>query len=118
MELGNEMMMMIHDEPLRWYPGVIACLIRQRTLKIVKKELQAKGVGIRDVTQADLVRLAEAYFLAHSAECVRVAIDTIRVADDLRKLAEAEAKRRAKQPKDVTPPRYRITLSKEVQIDG
>jgi hypothetical protein len=118
MELGNEMMM-IHDEPLRWYPGVIATLIKQRTLKIVKKELAAKGVRIGDMTHRDLVLRAEAYFLAHSAECVRVAIDTIRIADGLRQLAEAaEAKRRAKQPKDITPPRYRITHSKEVQIDG
>jgi hypothetical protein len=116
MELENEMMM-IHDEPLRWYPGVIATLIKQRTLKIVKQELAAKGKRIGDMSHRDLVLLAEAYFLAHSAECVRVAIDTIRVADGLRKLAEAEGKRRAKQPKDITPPRHWITQG-EVQIDG
>jgi len=52
-------------------------------------------VRIWDVAHAELVRLAEAYFESHSEECVRVAIDTVRVADELRKLAEAEARRRA-----------------------
>jgi hypothetical protein len=81
--------MSIHDAPLEHYPGVIATLIRQRTLKIVKQQLQAKGVRIWDVTHRDLVLLAEAYFASHRNECVRVAIDTIRIADGLRQLAEA-----------------------------
>jgi hypothetical protein len=103
---------MMHDDDalaLEQYPGVIATLIRQRTLKIAKQTLRAKGVWIGHVTQADLERLARAYFESHSAECVRVAIDTIRVADGLRQLAEAEARRRAKKPKDITPARHLIT---------
>jgi len=45
--------MSIHDAPLEHYPGVIATLIRQRTLKIVKQQLQAKGVRIWDVTHRE-----------------------------------------------------------------
>jgi len=61
------------------------------------------------------VLLAEAYFASHRNECVRVAIDTIRIADGLRQLAEKEARRRAKEArraKDVTPARHLITHSK------
>ena len=79
----------IHDAPLANYPGVIATLIRQRTIK-------AKGVRIWDVTSCDLARLAEAYFESHRAELIRVAIGTIRTAASLQQLAESEARRRAK----------------------
>jgi hypothetical protein len=82
--------------PLANYPGVIATLIRQRTIKIVKRELAAKGVRIWDVTSCELARLAEAYFESHRAELIRVAIDTIRTAASLQQLAESEARRRAK----------------------
>ena len=59
---------------MRFVTGVIATLIRQRTLKIVKQELRAKGVRIGDVTQCDLVRTAEAYLESHRAELISVAI--------------------------------------------
>jgi hypothetical protein len=88
--------MSIHDAPLTKHPSLIATLIRQRTIKIVKRELAAKAVRIWDVTQCDLVRLAEAYFESHRAELIRVAIDTVRTAHDLQSLAEREARRRAK----------------------
>jgi len=107
--------MSIHDAPLEHYPGVIATLIRQRTLKIVKQQLQAKGVRIWDVTHRDLALLAEAYFFSHREECIRVACDVVRIADGLRQLAEKEARQRAKaaaKAKDVTPIRPRITYSK------
>jgi len=81
--------MSIHDAPLTNYPRLIATLIRQRTIKIVKRELAAKGVRIWDATQCDLVRLAEAYFESHRAELIRVAIDTVRTAGDLQSPAES-----------------------------
>jgi hypothetical protein len=105
----------IHDDPLRWYPNVIRTLIRQRTLKIAKQQLAAKGIKLWDVTSAQLQLLAEAYFFAHREECIRVACDVVRIADGLRELAEAEARRRAKaalRAKDVTPARHLITYSK------
>jgi hypothetical protein len=58
---------LIHDDPLGNYPGVIATLIRQRTLKIVKQQLAAKGVWIGHVTQADLVRFGRS--LLHGPQC-------------------------------------------------
>jgi len=39
--------------------------------------------------------LAEAYFEAHRAECIRVASDTVRIAAGLHQLAEREAHQRA-----------------------
>jgi hypothetical protein len=92
--------MSIHDAPLTNYPSLIATLIRQRTIKIVKRELAAKGVRIWDVTSCDLVRLAEAYFeSAHRAELIRVAIDTVRTGADLQALAEREARQRERARK-------------------
>jgi len=96
---------------------LIVTLIRQRTIKVVKRELQAKGVRIWDVTQCDLVRLAEAYFESHRAELIRVAIDTVRTAHDLQSLAESEARRRAKaraalSAKQITQNRPLKTLQK------
>jgi hypothetical protein len=86
----------MHDAPLANYPGVIATLVRYKAIKIVKRELQAKGVRIWDVTQRDIVLMAEAYFEANRAELIRVAIDTVRTGADLQRLAESEARRRAK----------------------
>jgi hypothetical protein len=38
--------MSIHDAPLTNYPRLIATLVRQRTLKIIKRELLAQGVEL------------------------------------------------------------------------
>jgi hypothetical protein len=103
------------DRPLEFYPGVIATLIQQRTLKIVKAELRAKGKQVRDFSRRDLVLLAEAYFASHRDECLKVAIDTVRTGAELQRLAEKEARQRptaAPKPKDITPIRQLITYSK------
>ena len=90
----------IHDNPLLNYPHVICSLMKQRAIKIVKAELAAKGVRIWDVTSAQLQLLAQAYVQSHREEMIRVACDTVRIADGLRQLAEQEAKRRAKAKRD------------------
>jgi len=69
---------------------------RQRAIKIVKAELAAQGIKLWDVTSAQIQLLAQAYVQSHREEMIRVAIDTVRIADGLRQLAEQEAKRRAK----------------------
>jgi hypothetical protein len=86
----------IHDDPLLHYPHVIVTLMRQRAIKIVKRELAAQAIPIWNVTSAQIQLLAQAYVAEHREEMIRVAIDTVRIADGLRELAEAEAKRRAK----------------------
>ena len=85
----------IHDAPLTNYPRLIATLIRQRTLKIIKREIQARGVELGQVPSAYIRALAEAYFESHRAELIRVACDTVLTADRLRQMAENEAQRRA-----------------------
>src|SRR6516164_9246681 len=90
----------IHENPLLNYPHVIVTLMKQRAIKIVKAELAAKGVRIWDVTSAQLQLLAQAYVQSHREEMIRVACDTVRIADGLRQLAEQEAKRRAKAKRD------------------
>ena len=52
---------------------------------------------IWDVTSAQIQLLAVAYVQAHRDEMIRVACDTVRIADGLRELAEQEARRRAKE---------------------
>jgi hypothetical protein len=86
----------IHDAPLTNYPRLIVTLIRQRTLKIVKRELKAQGVELEQVPSAYIRALAQAYVESHRAELIRVACDTVLTADRLRRLAESEAQRRAK----------------------
>src|SRR6516164_6178631 len=86
----------IHDNPLLNYPHVIVTLMRQRAIKIVKQELAAKGIKLWDVTSAQIQLLAAAYVQAHREEMIKVACDTVRIADGLRELAEQEARRRAK----------------------
>jgi hypothetical protein len=86
----------IHDNPLLNYPHVIVTLMKQRAIKIVKQELAAQGIKLWDVTSAQIQLLAAAYVQAHRDEMIKVACDTVRIADGLRELAEAEAKRRAK----------------------
>jgi hypothetical protein len=89
----------IHDDPLANYPGVIATLIRQRTLKIVKKqlekELETKGIALGQVPAPYIRMLAKAYFEVHRAECIKVASDTVRIAAGLHQIAEREAHQRA-----------------------
>ena len=82
--------MSIHDQPLVNYPHLIVTLIRQGAIKIIKKELAAKGIRLHQVTACELQLLAEAN------ELIMVAIDTIRTAADLQSLAEREARQRAK----------------------
>jgi hypothetical protein len=67
----------IHDAPLTNYPRLIATLIRQRTLKIVKREPQAQGVELEQVPSAYIRALAQAYVEGHRAELIRVAYDTV-----------------------------------------
>ena len=86
----------IHENPLLNYPHVIVTLMRQRAIKIVKQRLAAEGVRIWDVTSAQIQLLAQAYVAEHREEMIRVACDTVRIADGLRELAEQEARRRAK----------------------
>jgi hypothetical protein len=90
----------IHENPLLNYPHVIVTLMRQRAIKIVKAELVAKGVQIWDVTSAQILLLAQAYVAEHREEMIRVACDTVRIADGLRQVAEQEARRRAKARRD------------------
>jgi hypothetical protein len=86
---------MIHDDPLANYPSLIRTLVRQRTLKFVKRELKARGVELHQVPSAYIRALAQAYFESHRAELIRVACDTVLTADRLRQMAENEAQRRA-----------------------
>ena len=90
----------IHDAPLTNYPRLITTLIRQRTLKIVRRELQAQGVELEQVPSVYIRALAQAYVESHRAELIRVACDTVLTADRLRQLAETEAQRRAKAHAD------------------
>ena len=90
----------IHDAPLTNYPRLIATLIRQRTLKIVRRELQAQGVELEQVPSAYIRALAQAYVESHRAELIRVACDTVLTADRLRQMAESEAQRRAQAHAD------------------
>ena len=46
--------MSIHDAPLANYPQLIATLVRQRTIKIIKRELEAKGVKLHQVYSCEL----------------------------------------------------------------
>ena len=89
-------MLSIHDDPLANYPHLIATLAMQKTIRIVKRELAAKGVKLHDVEMRDIKLSAEAYLSSHRAELIRLAIDTVVTADSLRQLAESEARRRAK----------------------
>jgi hypothetical protein len=88
--------MSIRDAPLTNYPHLIATLVRQRTIKIIKRELQAQGVELGQVPSVYLRMLAQAYFESHRVELMRVASDTVLSADRLRQMAENEAQRRAK----------------------
>ena len=97
---NTEIAMSIHDAPLTNYPRLIATLIRQRTLKIIKREIQARGVELGQVPSAYIRALAEAYFESHRAELIRVACDTVLTADRLRQMAENEAQRRAQAHAD------------------
>jgi hypothetical protein len=90
----------IHDLPLLNYPHVIVTLMRQRAIKIVKRQLAAQGIGLHQVTSAQIQLLAQAYVQSHREEMIRVACDTVRIADGLRELAEQEAKRRARARKN------------------
>jgi len=94
---------MIHDDPLANCPQLIATLIRQRTLKIVRRELLAQGVELHQLYPHQIRMLCEAYFERHRAECVRVACDTVRIAAGLQHLAEREAKARARAHADLCP---------------
>jgi len=88
--------MSIHDAPLTNYPSLIATPVRQRTIKIIKRELKAPGVELGQVPSCYIRALAAAYFESHRAELIRVACDTVRTAERLRQLAESEARRREK----------------------
>jgi hypothetical protein len=87
--------MSIYDFPLDNFPSLIATLIRQRTLKEIKKELEAQGVTLDQVSPHELRALCQAYFERHRAELIRVASDTVRIAAGLHQIAEREAHQRA-----------------------
>ena len=88
----------IYDFPLDNFPSLIAKLIRQRVLKIVRKELEkeleAKGFVFDQIPPAYVRQLCEAYFETHKAECIKVAGDTVRIAAGLIELAQREARQR------------------------
>jgi hypothetical protein len=111
----------IHDNPLEFYPSVIACLVRFKAVKCVKREIAAAGIKLGDVTNAQIQLLAQAYAEGHRDELIRVACDMVRTGAELQRLAEQEARRRAKakpKPKDITPAQRQITHWNDIQIDG
>jgi hypothetical protein len=88
----------IFEFPLDNFPSLIAKLIRQRELKIVRKELEkeleAKGFTFDQIPPVYIRQLCEAYFEAHKAECIKVASETVRIAAGLIELAQREATQR------------------------
>jgi hypothetical protein len=101
----------IFEFPLDSFPSLIAKLIRQRTLKIIRKELEAKGVTLDQVYPHEVRALCEAYFEAHRAECIKVAGDTVRIAAGLYQIAQREAHQRAMA-------RAALTLAKGCDYDA
>jgi hypothetical protein len=86
----------VHREPLRAYPHLVACFVYHAAIKIVKRQIQARGEKLVEYSAKDLRIRAEAYVEANRAELIAKTIEAIRTTPAFRSLAEKEARRRGR----------------------
>ena len=102
----------IHREPLRAYPHLVHCFAYHAAIKIVKRQLQARGEKLCEWSAKDLRALADAYVDANRAELLAKTIEAIRTTPAFRSLAEKEARRRGRmwplEAKSDGPPHKRV----------
>jgi hypothetical protein len=109
----------IHDEDPRLnYPHLLHSLVFHEAVKIVKEQIRKRGDNLRQYALKDIRALADEYLEAE-ANRELLMIDTIlkiRREPSLQRLAEAEAKRRARErPKPPNPRRALQLLEKALK---
>jgi hypothetical protein len=85
-------------------PMATMCFARHLARKAVKAQLQAQGHKVSHVDARVIAMKANAYLDQHRDELIAEATMTIDSVPELRKLAEAEARRRRKAYQ-ITPPK-------------
>jgi hypothetical protein len=86
----------VHLEPMRAYPHLVHCFVYHAAIKIIKRQLQARGEKLVEWSAKDLRALAEAYVAANRDELIAKTIETIRTTPAFLSLAEKEARRRGR----------------------
>jgi hypothetical protein len=86
--------------PLRQPSGnrsaVLCTLARQKAVKAVKHQLQARGIRLNDVAARDIHIWADAYLEVHRQELIEQAMEMVSSGRELRKLYEREHRQRVK----------------------
>jgi hypothetical protein len=94
----------IENDLLRCAPHVIHTLSFHAAMKIVKWQIAARGLKLREFSAKDLQILAGEYLTLHKAELIAATIARVRAEPEFLKLALSEAKRRGRYwPKPVKP---------------
>ena len=86
----------IHSDPLRHYPHIIHTLAFHAAMKVIKRQIAARGDKLVDWSARDLRIEAEAYLDANRAELLVKTIEAIRTTPAFLSLAEKEAKLRGR----------------------
>jgi hypothetical protein len=72
---------------------VLHTLARQKAIKAIKQELQAKGLRLSYISVRDIRAFADAYLAEHRTELIEQAMETVRLVPQLRTLYEREQRR-------------------------
>jgi len=103
---------MNHD-PLTEYPHLLHTLAYHSAAKIIKEQLRARGERLHKYALKDIHFLADAYFEANRELLMVETLLKIQREPSLLRLAEAEAKRHARErPKPMDPQRALKLLEK------
>lgn len=70
--------------------AVLCTLARRAAVKAIKRQLQAQGIPIAQLTARDIHMQADAYFQLHRQQLVEEAIEAVSKSQELRKLYERE----------------------------
>ena len=99
--------------------AVLCTLARQKAIKAIKRQLQARGIRITDVTARDIHIWADAYLAAHRQELIEQAIEMVSSSQELRKLYEREQRQlRANLSNNAQKENEPKSITSTVQISG
>jgi hypothetical protein len=84
------------SQPFGNRSAVLCTLARQKAVKAIKRQLQARGIRLNDVTARDIHIWADAYLEVHRQELIEQAMEMVSSSRELRKLYEREQRQRAK----------------------
>ena len=106
------------SQPIGNRSAVLCTLARQRAVNVIKRQLQAQGIRLNDVTVRDIHIWADAYLEVHRQELIEQAMEMVSSSPELRKLYEREQRQRAKLRTNAQKENEPRSTTSTVQMSG